>query len=76
MLTDDFILSKKLFKKRTIICFKEIIKVEKKTIPALILGLYKSEAYIIYSKDKKIVVFLNNKKMYVDLDYKLEKFNL
>ena len=74
ILTDDFILSKKLFKKKTIICFREIKKVEKKTIPALILGLYKSEAYIIYSNDKKIVILLNKKKSYIDLDYELGKF--
>lgn len=76
ILTDDFILSKKVFKKKTIIFLKEIIKVEKKTVPALIIGLYKSEAYIIYSSDKKIVILINKNKeiTYTDLNYELNKF--
>ena len=36
--------------------FEIIKRVEKKMVPALILGTYKSEAYIIYSNDRKIMI--------------------
>ena len=67
-LTDEFILHKKLFRNKTVILLKEITKVEKKTIPALKLGVYKTEAYIIYSNEKKIAVFLNKKNDYFELE--------
>ena len=52
----------------------EIKKVEKKTISAFVLGIYKSEAYIIYSSDKKIVILIGKRKKYFELDNVLTKF--
>lgn len=49
-------------------------KVELKTIPALILGTYKSKAYIIHSNDKKIVILLKKSKNYSELSSELIKF--
>ena len=52
----------------------EIKKVEKKTISAFVLGTYKSEAYIIYSSDKKIVILIGKRKKYFELENVLTKF--
>ena len=74
ILLDDSIIYKTPFSKKTIIKFIEIEKVEKKIIPAFILGTYKSEAYIIQSNDKKIVILIKEHEKYVELDYALSKF--
>ena len=74
ILMDDSIIYKKLFSKRRQIILTEINKVEKKTIPALILGTYKSEAYIIYSNDMKIVILIRGGKKYSELSSELTKF--
>lgn len=74
ILLDDSIICKKLFSKRRKMKLVEIKKVEKKTISAFILGIYKSEAYIIYSSDKKIVILIGKRKKYFELDNALTKF--
>lgn len=74
VLLDDSIICKKLFSKRRQIKLAEIKKVEKKMMPALILGVYKSEAYIIYSNDRKIMILIKEGKKYSELDYELTKF--
>ncbi len=74
ILLDDSIIYKKLFSKRKQIKLAEINKVELKTIPALILGTYKSKAYIIHSNDKKIVILLKDGKRYSELSSELTKF--
>lgn len=74
ILSDDSIISKKLFSKRRIIKLAEIEKVEKKIVFALVLGIYKSEAYIIYSNAKKIMILIGKRKEYSKLDYELNKF--
>lgn len=74
ILLDDSIICKKLFSKRRKMKLVEIKKVEKKTISAFVLGTYKSEAYIIYSSDKKIVILIGKRKKYFELDNALTKF--
>lgn len=74
ILLDDSIICKKLFSKRRKMKLVEIKKVEKKTISAFILGIYKSEAYIIYSSDKKIVILIGKRKKYFELENVLTKF--
>ena len=74
VLLDDSIIYKKLFSKRRKIKLAEINKVEQKTIPALILGVYKSEAYIIHSNDIKIVILIKDGKKYSELSSELAKF--
>ena len=74
ILLDDSIICKKLFSKRRKMKLVEIKKVEKKTISAFILGIYKSEAYIIYSSDKKIVILIGKRKKYFELENALTKF--
>ena len=74
ILLDDSIICKKLFSKRRKMKLAEIKKVEKKTISAFVLGTYKSEAYIIYSSDKKIVILIGKRKKYFELDNVLTKF--
>lgn len=76
ILLDDSITSKKLFSKKVVVKFAEIEKVEKKTVSALILGVYKSEAYVIYSKINKIVILISERKKYNELDIQLNKFIL
>lgn len=74
ILLDDSIICKKLFSKRRKMKLVEIKKVEKRTISAFVLGIYKSEAYIIYSSDKKIVILIGKRKKYFELDNVLTKF--
>lgn len=74
ILLDDSIICKKLFSKRRKMKLVEIKKVEKKTISAFVLGTYKSEAYIIYSSDKKIVILIGKRKKYFELENVLTKF--
>ena len=74
ILLDESIICKKLFSKRRKMKLIEIQKVEKKTISAFVLGIYKSEAYIIYSSDKKIVILIGKRKKYFELDNVLTKF--
>lgn len=71
-LNDKIIYSKKLFQKRKIIYLNQIEKVEKKKIQAWVLGNYFSEAYIIYSAKNKIIVLINNRKRYHDLEKELK----
>lgn len=74
ILLDDSIIYKKLFSKRIKMNLTEIKKVEKKIVPALVLGIYKSEAYIIHSSCRKSVILIGEKKKYSELDYALAKF--
>lgn len=75
ILLENSIVSKKLFSKRTIIKFTEIEKVEKKIVPAVILGIYKGEAYIISSGIKRIIILINkNKKTLKLLEKEISKF--
>lgn len=57
---NDIIVLKKIFKKT---CIKkiEITSITEKDIPAIILGVYKTKAMVIQSKDKKISIYLNKK---------------
>ena len=73
VLTDNRIFSKKMFRKKVEITLEELEKVEKKMVPALILGIYKSDAYIIYSNCKKIVILKNKRNNLFDLEYELSK---
>jgi len=43
-------------------------------VPAIVLGLYKSEAYIVYSDIDKITILISGRKKYYELDSKLAKF--
>ena len=72
--SDDSIICKKLFAKRVEIKLAEIKKVEKKTVPALVLGIYKSDAYVIYSNDNKIQILIGERKKYPELDHALSEF--
>lgn len=74
VLSEDLIYSKKLFRKKVVINLNEIDKIEKKIVPALVLCIYSSNAYIVYSKNKKIVILTDERKKYPDLDYELAKF--
>ncbi len=74
ILTEKSICSKKIFRNKVVINLCEIEKVEKKVVSALILGTYQSEAYIIYSGNEKIVILINKRKKYYDLDNALEEF--
>ena len=74
ILLNDSIICKKLFSKRRKMKLIEIKKKKKKTISAFVLGIYKSEAYIIYSSDKKIVILIGKRKKYFELDNVLTKF--
>ncbi len=73
-LSDEYIYSKKIFRKKVAIKLSEIDKVEKKIVPAIVLGVYKSEAYIIYSKNKRISILTNGRRKFSDLDSELSKF--
>jgi len=57
---NDIIVFKKIFKK-TCIKKNEITSITEKDIPAIILGVYKTKAMVIQSKDKKISIYLNKK---------------
>lgn len=74
ILSDDSIVCRQLFSKRTEIKIKEIEKVEKKLVSAFVLGIYQSEAYIIYSSDRKIVILIKERKKYPELEYALAGF--
>ena len=74
ILTDDSICSKKIFRRKVTIKLNEIDKVEKKEISAFVMGAYKSQAYIIHSKNKRVVVLLQERKKYNDLDQCLAPF--
>ena len=75
ILSDDSIISKKLFAKRKIIKLTEIVRVEKKTVDALIFDVFKSEAYVIYSDKHTITILLNERrKKYPELDCELAEF--
>lgn len=52
----------------------DIKKVEKKIVSALVLGTYKSEAYVIHFSDRKIIILIRDRKKYSELDYELAKF--
>ena len=58
---DNEIQSKKLFKKKIRINKSEIKRIEKKQVPALILGMNQSEAYVIYSDSAKITILINKR---------------
>ena len=75
ILLDDSIVFKKLFRKKIIIKFDEIIKVEKKTINALILGVYKCEAYVIDDSKKTINILIDKNKTAIRLlETEISKF--
>ena len=74
-LSADSIVSKKMFAKRVIIKLADIERVEKKKISAFVLGLYSSEAYLIYSKNSIIVILTDDKrKRYPELRSILSDF--
>lgn len=65
---------KKLLQKRKIIYLDQIEKVDKTKINAWVLGNYSSEAYIIYSTKTKIIILIDSKKKYQDLDDVLKNY--
>ena len=74
-LSADSIVSKKMFARRVIIKLADIERVEKKKISAFVLGLYSSEAYLIYSKNSIIVILTDDKrKRYPELRSILSDF--
>ena len=56
------IYSKKPFRKTISISFDEIIEFSEKQIPAVVLGVYKTNALIIKSENKSISVYLDKNK--------------
>jgi hypothetical protein len=46
----------------------------KKVVSALVFGTYKSDANIIYSESNSIVILINDKKSYPNLERELDKF--
>lgn len=74
VLAGDYLYTKRLFRKKIIINLNEIDKVEKKIVPAFIMGLYKSDAYVICSKNKKIVILINKKKRFCDLEQEIANY--
>jgi len=73
-LDNKIIYSKKLLQKRKIIYLDQIEKVDKTKINAWVLGNYSSEAYIIYSTKTKIIILIDSKKKYQDLDDVLKNY--
>ncbi len=73
-LDNNIIYSKKLLQKRKIIYLDQIEKVEKTKINAWVLGNYSSEAYIIYSTKTKIIILIDSKKKYQELNDELKKY--
>ena len=74
ILDEEEIHSKRLFRRMVSIKLSEIKAVEKKEVFAIVLEAYKSNAYIIYSVDKKIVVLIQDKRQYDDLENALSMF--
>ncbi|MCR4898030.1 MAG: hypothetical protein K5892_02275 [Acholeplasmatales bacterium] len=52
-IADDYVETKKVLKKRTQIKVAEIISINEEVVPALILGVYKTNAVIIKTPAKK-----------------------
>ena len=73
ILSDNSIVSKKPFSKKQVVMLSEIEKVEKKIVPALVLEVFRSEAYVIYFKTERIVILIKEKKDYSELDKELAK---
>lgn len=59
---ENEITSKKLFSKKVVIKINSIKSIERKVIPFLTFGVYRSEAYIISDEFSKIVALTKNKK--------------
>ena len=74
ILSDDLIIYKTLFSKKVKIKLTDIEKVEKKMVSAFVLGVYKSEAFIVYFGVRKIVILIKENKKYSELEYELTKF--
>ena len=60
-INNSCVYSKKLFKKTIIIKFNEIVSIKEEIVPALILGLYETNAIVIESSSSKIIIYLNKK---------------
>lgn len=73
-LDNKIIYSKKLLQKRKIIYLDQIEKIDKTKINAWVLGNYSSVAYIIYSTKTKIIILIDSKKKYQDLDDVLKNY--
>lgn len=58
---EEKIFSKKIFNKVQMIHIEEIKHIERKVVPYLIFGIYKSDAYIIKDTEEKIMVLINKK---------------
>ena len=72
---NDVIYSKKLFRKKVIIKMNEIEKVEIKTKKVMMwTEIVDIDAYIIYSKDKKIEIPIFSDDCLIELEYALRKF--
>lgn len=65
-IADDYVETKKVLKKRTQIKVAEIISINEEVIPALILGVYKTNAAIIKTPTKRVAIYLNKK---ITIDY-------
>lgn len=53
--------SKKLFRKTVQINYDDITSVTEEVVPAIILGVYKTDAIVIKSSNKKIIIYLTKK---------------
>lgn len=60
-IADDYVETKKVLKKKTQIKVSEIISINEEVVHALILGVYKTNAVIIKTPTKKVVIYLNEK---------------
>ena len=61
IIDEGYICSKKPFRRKVIIRLDEIISVNEEEIWAFILELYKTNAIVIKSQTKKIIIYLNKK---------------
>lgn len=60
-IADDYVETKKILKKRTQIKVADIISINEEVVPALILGVYNTNAVIIKAPTKRVVIYLNKK---------------
>ena len=61
VITPNEIVYKKLFQWKRIIQKQDVCLIEKTEVFALIPSVYRTDAYVISSKDKKIPIFINEK---------------
>ena len=65
-INNEYVESKKVFHKKIQIRLEEIISITEEVVPAIIFETYRTNAAIIKSRTKKIVIYLNEK---ITIDY-------